>query len=170
VRSEKVGRQLLLQSIEDRRVYVPALERLETAAAALASRQHPDFMRGAAEDAVLALQTAVDSLELVGSSEPALARHARRQIELAEEPMARISRLFPATVVQTAEEAMGLLTAAADGWVAATEGFGPPKDDPGELLDRARELLTLFQREAREAVRQAETLGGQQSNGPGPDR
>jgi hypothetical protein len=169
VRSEKVRTQLLLQSIEDRRVYVPALERLETAAAALASRRHPDFMRGAAEDAVLALQSAADSLERVGSSEPSLARHARRQIDLAEEALARVKRLFPAPVVQMAEEAMGLLTASADGWVAATEGFGPPKEDPRELIDRAKELLAGFQREAREAVEQAATLAGRQSDGPGPD-
>jgi hypothetical protein len=170
VRSEKVGTQLLLQSIEDRRVYVPALERLETAAAALASRQQPDSMRGAAAEAALALQGAMDSLEDVGSSEPALARHARRQIDLAQEPMARVSEFFPAPVVRTAEDAMGLLTAAADGWVAATDGFGPPKEDPQDLVARARERITTFRREAREAVQQATTLGGPPSDRPGPDR
>jgi hypothetical protein len=170
VRSETVANQLLLQSIEDRRVYLPTLERLETAAAQLASRQHPDFMRAAAEDAALALQAAIVSLERVGNSEPALARHARRQVELAEEPVAHVRRLFPAPVTQTAEEALDLLKATADGWVATMDGLGPPAEDPHDRLTRAQKLLADFQSDAREAVLEATTLGGPKPDGQEPKR
>jgi hypothetical protein len=81
-----------------------------------------------------------------------------------------VRRLFPSPVVQTSEEAIGLLTESADAWVAMTEGFGPPNEEPRELVEKAQELLARFQREARDAVQQATSLAAvRQSDGSAPD-
>jgi hypothetical protein len=155
VRAEKTANQILLQAIADRRVRAPTLERLETEAAALAGQRAPELMETAGKDLVVALQAAADSLEEVGRSEPPLAMHARRQIGLTSEPIARVESLFPAAVAGTAAEAVRVLTELADGWVGAVEGHGPPGHDPQELLKRAQRLVEDLRVQVRQAVEEA---------------
>jgi diguanylate cyclase (GGDEF)-like protein len=112
-------------------------------------------MSTAAKDAAVALQGAARSLERARTSEPALANYARRQIDVAQEPVDRMKRFFPAPVAHTAEETLRLLSEVADAWVSAMEGRGPIDFDAEAHLDRARTLLGNFQAQAREAVEQA---------------
>jgi hypothetical protein len=155
VRSEKQANQILLQSIEDRRVRSPTLERWESEAANQASKTRPELLQPTAEDAVVALQRAAASLQDVGRSEPSLASYARRQVDLAQEPITRVTQLFPQPVVQVGQEALRLLTEVADDWLAVIDGHGPPGDDPHERLTHAQRLTEDFQVRAREAVRNA---------------
>lgn len=165
VRSEKAANQILLQAIADRRVHAPTLERLETAAAALASQQQPELMSAAASDLVVALQAALGSLEHVGRSEPSLAGYARRQVDVAKGPLTQVSRLFPAHVAHTAAEALALLTEVADGWVATMEGHGPPSTDPHEALARAQDRIAEFQTQVRQAVQESEAAASSPTGG-----
>lgn len=155
VRSETVANQILLQSIADRRVHSPTLERLEAEAAEQATRGQPERLKEAAEEMVVALHSAAAALDTVGTSEPALARHARRQTDLASEPTSRVTMLFPRPAAETAERALRLLNEAADAWVAVNDGQGAPAYDPKARVAQALESLAEFQAQAREAVAEA---------------
>jgi hypothetical protein len=154
VRSEREANEILLDSIADRRVQSPTLERLETGAANLASQTQPELMSTAASDAVVALQGAAGSLERVGTSEPSLANYARRQIDVAQDAVKGVGLFFPAPAARTAEQTLRLLTELADGWVGVIQGR-PMDVDAKAQLDRAQELLGAFQAQAREAIQQA---------------
>jgi hypothetical protein len=91
-------------------------------------------------------------LEPVSISDPSLANYARRQIDVAHEGITRMSQLFPAEVAQTVQEALRLLTVAADAWVAGIEGRGFALDNFREHLDDARKLIADFQTQARQAM------------------
>lgn len=152
VESERTANEILLDSMADRRVRSPTLERLETQAAAKASQSDPGRMRTAAKDAVVALQGAAGFLEEAGRSEPALANRARRQIDVAQESVDQVSQLFPAPVARTAEQTLRRLREVADAWVGVMEGRGPIGFDTEARLQDAQKLLGDFQAQARAEV------------------